>query len=111
MFILDENLILVKVDKANLSAKFDQTNNFTYTKNKINEKKVTTIFSDIAKPFVKKFKFIKGFENGKLDYTSTEVNKNLSISELRIYNFKIQIRINLFFRGIHHTWCSCGSKI
>ena len=54
------------------------------------EKKVTTIFSDIAKPFVKKFKFIKGFEDGKLDYTSTEINKDLSKSELRIYNFKLK---------------------
>ena len=53
-------------------------------------KKVTTIFSDIAKPFVKKFKFIKGFEDGKLDYTSTEINNDLSNSELRIYDFKLQ---------------------
>ena len=79
-----------KIDKANLSAKFDARNNFIYTKDELNGKKVTTIFSDIAKPFVKKFKFIKGFEGGKLDYTSTEINGDLSNSELRIYNFKLQ---------------------
>ena len=37
-----------KVDKANLSAKFDTKNNFIYTKDELNGKKVTTIFSDIA---------------------------------------------------------------
>ena len=46
------------VNQANLSAKFDSKNIFTYTKNKIEGKKVTTIFSDKAKPFVKKFDFI-----------------------------------------------------
>ncbi len=79
-----------KIYKATLSAKFDNKNNFNYTKDEIDGKKVTTIFSDIAKPFVKKFDFIKGFEDGKLDYTSTEVNEDLSRSELRIYNFKLQ---------------------
>ena len=79
-----------KVDKANLSAKFDEGNNFIYTKDELNGKKVTTIFSDKAKPFVKKFNFIKGFEDGKLDYTSTEINNDLSNSELRIYDFKLR---------------------
>tara|TARA_Y100001970_G_scaffold287818_1_gene413431 strand:- start:3775 stop:5970 length:2196 start_codon:yes stop_codon:yes gene_type:complete len=78
------------IDKANLLGKFDNENYFTYTIKELDGKKVTTIFSDIAKPFVKKFKFIKGFEDGKLDYTSTKINKNLSNSELRIYNFKLQ---------------------
>ena len=55
-----------------------------------NGKKVTTIYAEIAKPFVKKFKFIKGFEDGKLDYTSTEINNEISNSELRIYDFKLQ---------------------
>ena len=79
-----------KIDKANLNAKFNNKSNFIYTKEDLNGKKVTTIFSDIAKPFVKKFKFIKGFEGGKLDYTSTEINDDLSKSELRIYDFKLQ---------------------
>ena len=79
-----------KIDKANIFALFDSDNNFTYTKNDINGIKVTTIYSDIAKPFVKKFDFIKGFEDGKLDFTSTEVSKNLSKSELRIYDFKLK---------------------
>ena len=79
-----------KVEKANLFAKFDQRNKFSYTKDELSGKKVVTIYSDIAKPFVKKFKFIKGFEGGKLDYTSTEINEDISKSELRIYDFKLQ---------------------
>ena len=76
-----------KIDKANLSAKFDKKNNFIYTKkNDVSGNKVTTIFSDKAKPFVKKFKFIKGFEGGKLDYTSTSINKNLSNSEKEFFD-------------------------
>ena len=79
-----------KLDKANISGKFNEKNNFTFTKDDLDGNKVTTIFSDYAKPFVKKFKFIKGFEGGKLDYTSTEINDDLSKSELRIYDFKLQ---------------------
>ncbi len=78
-----------KVIKANLSAKFDEINTFTYNRDQIDGKIVTVIYSDIAKPFVKKFNFIKGFEGGKLDFTSTEITKNISKSELRIYNFKL----------------------
>jgi len=78
------------VDKINLSATYDQNNNFTYTKDEIDGKKVTTIFSDFAKPFVKKFDFVNGFEGGKLDFISTEVNDELSNSELRIYDFKVK---------------------
>ena len=79
-----------KTDRANLSATFNKGGNFIYTKEILEGKKVTTIFSDHAKPFVKKFKFIKGFDDGKLDYSSTEKNKYTSKSELRIYDFKLQ---------------------
>ena len=78
------------IDKADFSGKFDKKNKFNYKKDKIDGNKVTIIYSDLAKPFVKKFDFIKGFEDGKLDYTSTEINKDLSKSELRIYDFKLQ---------------------
>ena len=84
------SIINNKIDKAKLSAKFSEGKKFIYNKDDLNGKKVTTIYSDVAKPFVKKFKFIKGFEDGKLDYTSTEIKKNLSNSELRIYDFKLQ---------------------
>ncbi len=79
-----------QIVNSDLSGKFDKNNKFVYTKNAVDGKIVTTIFSDIAEPFVKKFEFINGFEGGKLDYTSTKLNENLSKSELRIYNFKLK---------------------
>ncbi len=79
-----------KIVKTNIEGNFNIKNKFTYTIEKLNGKKVTTIFSDIAEPFVKNFKFIKGFSGGKLDYTSTEIKDNISKSELRIYNFKLK---------------------
>ena len=79
-----------KINKSDISAKFDEKNNFLYNIDKNNGKRVSIIYSDVAKPFVKKFSFIKGFEDGKLDYTSTEINKDLTKSELRLYDFKLQ---------------------
>ena len=79
-----------KIGKTNITAEFDQKNNFTFTKDIIDGKIITIILSDYAKPFVKKFDFIKGFEDGKIDYTSTEINETLSKSELRIYDFKLK---------------------
>ena len=79
-----------KINKSDIFAKFDEKNKFLYNIDKNNGKRVSIIYSDVAKPFVKKFGFIKGFEDGKLDYTSTEINKDLTKSELRLYDFKLQ---------------------
>ncbi len=79
-----------EIDKVNISSKFDRGGNFVYTKKNLDGKKVTIISSDHASPFVKKFDFIKGFTGGKLDFTSTEIKKDLSRSELRIYDFKLK---------------------
>ena len=46
------------------------------------------IISDRAKPFVKNFDFIKGFEDGKLEYQST-IRKEASNSNLIITDFKV----------------------
>tara|TARA_X000000950_G_C13636852_1_gene545884 strand:- start:173 stop:781 length:609 start_codon:yes stop_codon:yes gene_type:complete len=51
--------------------------------------KITTLYSDIAKPFVNRYKFIKGFEEGNLNFYSIESGK-LSNSKLVIDNFKVQ---------------------
>jgi len=50
--------------------------------------KMIQIYSDRAKLFVHNYKFIKGFEGGKLDYESTYDNK-VSKSKLKISNFKV----------------------
>ena len=89
---LDGNLIIKdnKIFLANLVALFNDDENlsFTITKNDNNEK-ITTFFSSRAKPLVKRYKFIKGFEEGYLDFYSVKKDK-VSQSTLKIYNFKLQ---------------------
>ena len=52
------------------------------------DKKTLQVISDRARPFIKNFKFIKGFEGGKLEYESTISNK-ISNSNLIITDFKV----------------------
>ena len=51
--------------------------------------KITKFVSSKAKPFVKRYKFIKGFEEGDLNFSSSKIN-GISNSLLIIDNFKIQ---------------------
>ena len=52
------------------------------------DKKTLRVISDRARPFVKNFNFIKGFEGGILNY-ETIISKQVSNSNLTITNFKI----------------------
>ena len=52
------------------------------------DKKTIQVFSDRARPFVKHFDFIKGFEGGKLEYEST-VSKKVANSNLIINDFEV----------------------
>ena len=70
-------------------SKFSNNKNLSLSIKTKNNNKVTTFFSDFAKPFVKKYKFIKGFEEGKIDFSSTKKNK-ISNSKLKIYDFKLK---------------------
>ena len=84
---------IVKIKKnittsAELSSLDSNNGKFKMTINSFNDEKVTTIYADNAEPFVKKFKFIKGFQNGNLDFYSTKKN-NLSKSLIKIYDFKL----------------------
>ena len=56
--------------------------------NKDNEK-ITTLFSNYPKPLVNQYKFIKGFEEGVLDFQSVKKG-NISKSILNIDNFKVK---------------------
>ena len=60
----------------------------TIKTNKKNEK-ITTLFSDYPKPLVKRYKFIKGFEEGYLNFYSTKKD-GVSNSLLVIDNFKVK---------------------
>ena len=84
-------LILLDNDiyDANLEAKFDNNDKITLTVKKNDDAKITTLFSGQAKPLVKRYKFIKGFDEGSLDFYS--VNKNAqTTSTLKIYDFKLK---------------------
>ena len=79
-----------KIFDLNLNSDF--TNNeklFISIKTQKDGAVVTTFHSDRAKPFVKKYKFIKGFEDGNLDFSSIKIN-NVSKSKLIIDNFKVK---------------------
>jgi hypothetical protein len=81
-----------KIDQANISALFDNNKNLTFTINTKNDEKIITLFSSKAKPLVKRYKFIKGFEDsneGYLDFYSSKKN-GISNSKLIIDNFKVK---------------------
>jgi hypothetical protein len=52
------------------------------------DKKTLQVISDRARPFVKNFDFIEGFEGGKLEYESI-ISKKISNSNLTITDFKV----------------------
>ena len=79
-----------KIFSLNLNSNFNSNEKlFISIKTQKDNTVVTTFYSDRAKPFVKKYKFIKGFEDGNLDFTSQKIN-NVSKSKLIIDNFKVQ---------------------
>ena len=79
-----------KIDKLNLISTFPNKNklNLTIQTNENNEK-ITTFFTDFPKPFIKRYKFIDGFEGGVLDFYSIEKD-DMSNSLLTVNNFKIK---------------------
>jgi len=78
-----------EISELILESKFPNNKNIKFTiKDKGNEK-ITTLYSYKAKPFVDRYKFIKGFEEGDLDFYSIKKN-GLAKSTLKIDNFKVQ---------------------
>ncbi len=79
-----------KITSANLISTFPNKEKFSFViKTYENNEKITTLYSDNAEPFVKKFKFIKGFEGGIIDFFS--INKNdVSKSKIKIFKFKVK---------------------
>ena len=78
-----------KIRKGSIKSKYLNNGNFSLSINSTNNEKVTTLYSDIAEPFVNKFDFVKGFKNGKLDFYSANEN-NISNSTVKIYDFKLK---------------------
>ena len=82
-------LIGSKINALNLNSKFKKNQKVSLSILTKNNEQVTTFYSDLAKPFVKKFNFIKGFEEGKINFSSSKIN-NTSSSQLNIYDFKLK---------------------
>ena len=78
-----------QITKANLIGNFKNDKRLEFTINTETDKKITTLFVDHAKPIVKRYKFIKGFDEGVLDFYSSKT-KNISNSTLKIYDFKLK---------------------
>ena len=78
-----------KIVSAELNSFFENEEQFNFTIKTIDKKKITTFFSGVAKPIVDKYDFIKGYEEGSLDFYSINSN-NISNSKLKIYDFKLK---------------------
>ena len=75
--------------EANLSGDFPDNKKLNFTVNSSNDNKITTLYVDKAEPIVRKYKFIKGFEEGSLDFYSSKKSGE-SLSQLKIYDFKLK---------------------
>ncbi len=78
-----------EISELELESKFLNQKNIKLTIKTNGEEKITTLFSSEAKPLVERYKFIKGFEEGNLDFYSIKKGGK-SNSTLKIDNFKIQ---------------------
>ena len=78
-----------KIYESKLESSFSNNKKIRFTVNTDNGVIITTLYTDVAKPFVDRYKFIKGFDEGNLDFYSTKKN-DISNSTLKIDNFKVQ---------------------
>ena len=78
-----------KIVDGNIIGNFSKNEKFKFTIKNIGNEKITTLFLDRAKPIVKRYSFIKGFDEGILDFYSSHKN-NVSNSTLKIYDFKLK---------------------
>jgi len=88
---LKGKIFLSKNEVVNLNLESDFSNNkkITFTIRDNNGEKITTLFSDEAKPLVDRYKFIRGFTEGKLDFYSIKKN-NATNTTIKIYDFKLK---------------------
>ena len=78
------------VHSAEINSKIDKKNDFSLTiKTNSRDERVTNLFIEEPEPFIKNYKFIKGFTEGKLSYGSIK-KKNGTKANLKIYDFKVQ---------------------
>ena len=79
-----------KIYASNINAILNRKNKFSlHIKTNSKNEKNTILYIEKPEPFIKNYKFIKGFKEGSLSYESIE-NKGLSKSSLKIYDFKVK---------------------
>ena len=78
-----------EISELNLQSNFSKNKQIKFTLQKKDSEIITTLFSDNAKPLVDRYKFIKGFNEGSLDFYSVKKNDE-SKSTLKIYDFKLK---------------------
>ena len=85
-------ILLKKNDviSAEIRSKINNKNDFSLSiKTNSGDEKVTNLFIEEPEPFIKNYKFIKGFTEGTLSYGSIEKN-NETKANLKIFDFKVQ---------------------
>ncbi len=78
-----------KIIKLNLDGLFNNGEALSIKTFKRNEELITNIFTHYPKPIIDRYKFIKGFEEGVLDFQSIKKNNKFN-SLLIIDNFKVK---------------------
>ena len=79
-----------KVFNSNINAKLNNSRKFKLSiVSNNNKQKITNLEIERPEPFIKNFKFIKGFKEGKLLYESSEFDGKVS-SNLKIIDFKVK---------------------
>ncbi|MEY4342968.1 MAG: hypothetical protein RL736_764 [Pseudomonadota bacterium] len=90
-FVLTGAITKGKFTKLDASGKFSNNEKITI---KINKNKngnlATYLLSDRARPFIAGYSFIKGFEKGKLEFTSEDISATASKGKIVITDFKIK---------------------
>ena len=78
-----------EIINGNLIGYFSDNKKLKFTVRSKEKEKVTTLLLDNAKAIVSRYKFVKGFDEGILDFNSSNINGE-SISKLKIYDFKLK---------------------
>ncbi len=78
-----------EITELNLVSEFTNNKKMKLTIKNDDNETITTLFSSKAGPLVERYKFIKGFSDGELDFYSIKKN-NETKSTLKIYDFKLK---------------------
>ena len=78
-----------KVYKSNIDSKIKKDKKFKLNIFTNNKRKITNLEIEQPEPFIKNFKFVKGFKEGRLIYESSEYEGKTK-SNLKILDFKVQ---------------------